>query len=190
MTKHRFTIMLIAAFLSSSLVSCNNDTNKSGEKEVVIVDTEMLMSKSEWEKDSIKQAQLLKEQAQIIDSLKIQLTEKNKKQEFANSAAPLSMPVFENILLTVERLTRKHNYPKPVSSKLIKNIFEEAFAENGYNYAATLHKVAINSFSMTEITSAQILVLPAMYGESFNPEAYSGQELIDVKKVFKMIEQL
>jgi len=136
----------------------------------------------------------------MLDSAKIiyenQLIEKQKErkkqQDYYNSLvpAPLYDYLFEKVLTTMMSLASAENIQLPINNpKEQRKLLENAFKKNGYSYSKTLHKLAEYGFSPSEFQYVQILLMPVMELESESQIAniYSGQELSDVKKIMKIM---
>jgi len=106
-----------------------------------------------------------------------------------NKPAPLDSELFGNIAESMQRVIKTKGYSIPINSEQAKVTLEEAFKKNGYSYSATLHKVATDGFSMLEMQMVGVLLLP---GNDVYPDLkkiYSGQELKDVEKIYKMMSE-
>ncbi len=72
----------------------------------------------------------------------------------------------------------------------IRDILADAFAQAGYSYSATVHKMAREGINVMSSQSqvAGVILLPILSAEGARPEdAHSGQELEDIKAVMRMM---
>jgi hypothetical protein len=117
---------------------------------------------------------------------------KNKSPNDYNGLvpAPFFEYAFEKILATMMSIASSENIELPVNNPMLhKRLIEEAMWKNGYSYAKTLHKLAEYGFTPTEFQYVGILLAPVnkLETESQLPTVYSGQELIDVKKIIRIM---
>jgi hypothetical protein len=117
---------------------------------------------------------------------------KNKQLDNYNSLvpAPFYEYAFEKILATMMSIASSENIELPVNNPMLhKRLIEEAMWKNGYSYAKTLHKLAEYGFTPAEFQYVGILLAPVnkLETESLLSTIYSGQELIDVKKILRIM---
>jgi len=116
---------------------------------------------------------------------------KNKKAKSNLPPVPLIDYYFEKILATMQSIAAQENLELPVMDPLLmKRLLNDAFIKNGYSYSRTINKVAEFGFTIEQIQLVQILLFPISNLESKTEisTVFSGQELYDVNKILKMLE--
>jgi len=106
-------------------------------------------------------------------------------------AAPLTDYAFTNISNACYREMAKNNIKQGSKKnlKFAKEILIAAFDQCGYNYQATLHKIAQTGFTPHERQFVVLCLMPIADMKSISKysEVFQGQELKDVTRISEMV---
>ena len=165
---------------------------------IIICSCKQTVDKTEYDsqvkiKDSL---QLLVKNQQIqIDTLQKKLDSINTQIILARKAAPLNDFAFSKIALALMREMSKRNLKEGFvqkNPKLGREVLMYSFDQSGYNYQATLHKIAETGFTPNERQYVAICIAPIAdkkTKEQFK-DVYSGQELKDVTRIYEIFKNI
>ncbi|MEI6487836.1 MAG: hypothetical protein WCP52_02670 [Bacteroidota bacterium] len=170
----------IAFLISFALCSCNPTVDKKQ------YDLQVKF------KDSL--ITVIKNQKTQIDSLNFKLDFKKSQIILESKAAPMTAYAFTNISNAILREYFKRNMKEGDGLKyplLMKEVLINAFDASGYNYHATLHKLAQVGFTPNERAYVEIIIMPILSKKKEQyKEIYQGQELEDVIKILQIFKSI
>lgn len=101
--------------------------------------------------------------------------------------------VLSDIMMSMSRILGMGHHEDPVT---MKQAIEKAVTNNGFNYSATLKKIADQKIDKTDqnlLRFVGLMVMPAMLAEKKEMELdklYSGEDLASVTKIMSKLELL
>jgi hypothetical protein len=101
--------------------------------------------------------------------------------------------VLNNISMSMVKNLGVGHHEDPI---IIKEAIEKAIDRNGYDYSATLKKVAMQNIKKTDIELIQLaalIAMPAVLAEKKEiklESLYSGEDLVNIKTLISKLEAL